>query len=347
MSEINSLEGWTRIVAEVLDEVDSAFIVYAPWPDSIASAALLKMALSEQGIGLSIRPALPEELLSVVEEAFAEDSVLILSDLLPTGSGPLQAAEQLWGQVLVVDHYDPERPRFPVRILRLNPLLSGLGPLPSSVISLAVARSLCPDMPQESWVALLGCLEPGAECPEGSRLVTSDRQARSLVERAYNLILEAIAGDPESGVLLGVAALEECFESIECFLSGSFPLSRTLLDLSKQGSVQLREFESQAHTLFQSQRLCILRVDDPRIRHVVAESASQTSEVAGAVYMDDVAAFMSLRSKQAGRDLMSYTSLAMLDLEGAFFGYREFVEISLRASQLSTLVRRLSELLSP
>lgn len=346
MSETGSIEGWARIVAEVLDEVDSAFIAYAPWPDSIASAALLKMALTEQGVGVSIRPTLPEELLTVVEEAFAEDSALILSDVLPTGAGPLQAAEQLWGQVLVVDHYDPERPRFPARVLRLNPLLSGLEPMPSSMISLVVARSLCPEIPPDAWVSLLGCLEPSAKCPEDSSLVTAGDQVQFLVERAYNIILEAIAGDPESGVLLGVAALEECFESPECFLSGSFPLSRTLLDLSKQGLAQLQELESQEHTLFQSRDLYILRVTDPRIRHVVAERATQRSEVAGAVYMDEVAAFVSLRSRRAGRDLMSYSSLVMLDLEGAFFGYREFVEISMRANQLPTLIKRLSELLS-
>ncbi len=343
MASRNPIASWARMFAEVLDEVDSAFLVYGPWPDSMAATALVRRAISEQGIGVSLRPALPEELLSVVEEAFAEDSALVLVDLIPTGPGPIEVAEQLWGQVLVIDHYDIDRPRIPARVLRLNPLGAGLPPLPASHIALTVARYLCPDVPHDLWVGRIGCLEPGTRCeahPQTEAAVESER----LISRVYETLLRAVAGDPESGVVLGVAALEECFEDPTCLLEGRYPLSRALLDLADQGK-KLLDSLGDVKPLISSPSLLVVPVEDPRVRHVAAERLSSVRDVAGAVYADDVMAVISLRSRTELRDLPSLVHLSMLDLEGSYFGSGGFVEAAVRAQHLETLLKRISELL--
>ncbi len=343
MASSSPIASWARMFAEVLDEVDSAFLVHGPWPDSMAATALLRRAISEQGVGVSLRPALPEELLSVVEEAFAEDSALVLVDLIPAGPGPIEVAEQLWGQVLVIDHYEIDRPRIPARVLRLNPLGSGLPPLPASRVAMTVAQYLCPDLPPDLWVGRIGCLEPGARCEISPHAETS-REGEGVVSRVYETLLEAVAGDPESGVVLGVAALEECFEDPTCLLGGRYPLSKALLGLADRGKAILGDLV-QAKPLISSQSLLVIPVEDPRIRHAAADSLSSGRDVAGAVYSDDVMAVVSLRSRAQRKDLPSLVHLSMLDLEGSYFGSGGFVEAAVRAQQLETLLRRISELL--
>ncbi len=332
------IAAWSRMFAEVLDEVDSAFLVFGPWPDSMAATALVRRAATEQGVGVSLRPAVPEELLSVIEEAFAEDSALMLVDIIPTGPGPLGVAEQLWGQVLILDHYNPETPKMPSRVIRLNPLSAGMGPVQTSELALSVLRYLCPDAPSDLWVGRLGCLEPGSSCP--GQVVGDDPE----ISEAYDILLKAVAADPESGVVLGVAALEECSEDPSCLLEGRYPLSKALLELSAVGGEALSSLHL-ARPLISSRRLTVVQVEDPRIRHVSAEYLARTSDVAGAAYSDGVMAVLSMRTLIEPLDLPSLVHLSLLDLEGSYFGAGGLVEVAVRAEHLETLLRRISELL--
>ncbi len=345
---MENLSEWSKRAYQILDSrfssISNMGIVFPPSPDGIASSVILSEIASQKGIYADMAVAVPENFMEVVEYYAGRCDSLVFIDIPPHGSGLIQAAGELFREVIIIDHgstyvYNQGN------IARLGIDKAGIS---TSLLVYLLAVEFNEENDMLSWIAASGFY---GKCHSKPCLETYERAKLSWPELSEDLslreiqeVLVAASFLGEDWIYLAASALQESFDDPSWFLSGNSATASLLRSKVNDVKEEIRNVLDEPFLMRDS--FGAWESPEPYQRIVLALiSKKEIVKCALSFFYDPPLGLIYIATRE-DMDLGHVVRRELEGLEFSLFGGKDFASIIIDSDYLERTIRSLSKVLS-